>query len=162
MKIYIGSDHAGFEMKREIVAFLRAKKIPHEDVGPIYFDPEDDYPDYVGKVAEAVSKDPVEARGVVIGGSGQGEAMVANKFPHVRAVVFNGQYKPEDGRFVPEEIMLTRQHNDSNILALGARFLSIKEAVRAIELWINTPFSGEERHIRRVEKINKIESIWMK
>lgn len=156
MKIHIGSDHAGFEMKQKLVAFLQDMNFSVIDHGAKKLVPDDDYPDYITPVAEAVSKDS-NSKGIVLGGSGQGEAIVANKFPGIRCVVFNGQYKPEDGRFVPEEIMISRQHNDSNILSLGARFLSDEEAQRAVRLWLNTGFSGDERHERRLQKINNIE-----
>lgn len=156
MKIHIGSDHAGFEMKKKLVAFLQDMNFQVVDHGADRLVPDDDYPDYIAPVAEAVSLD-LESRGIVLGGSGQGEAIVANKFPGIRCVVFNGQYKPEDGRFVPEEIMITRQHNDANILSLGARFLSDDEAQRAVRLWLNTGFSEDERHLRRIEKIKNIE-----
>ncbi len=158
MHIHIGGDHAGFTMKKELIAFLKSHRYSITDYGAAAFDPADDYPDFIAPVAHNVSKNP-DDRGIVIGGSGQGEAIVANKFKGVRAVVFNGQYKPEDGRFVPEEIMLTRQHNDANILSLGARFLSIEEAERAVLLWLTTPFSEDERHVRRINKITDIEHI---
>jgi len=162
MRIHIGSDHAGFELKQVILELLSDMNFSVTDHGAQKLVQDDDYPDYVAPVAEAVSKDP-ESKGIVIGGSGQGEAIVANKFPGIRCVVFNGQYKPEDGRFVPEEIMLTRQHNDSNVLSLGARFLSREEAQKAVRLWIQTPFSEDERHIRRIEKIKAIENkLWQK
>ncbi len=156
MKIFIGSDHAGFEMKKHLVNFLQQKNYSVTDFGAKKMDTQDDYPDFCSQVADAVSGD-LESKGIVIGGSGQGEAIVANKYQNIRAVVFNGQYKPEDGRFVPEEIMITRQHNDANVLALGARFLSNAEAERAVDLWLKTPFSDEARHKRRIEKIKEIE-----
>jgi len=93
--------------------------------------------------------------GIVIGGSGQGEAIMANRFSRVRAVVFNGQYKPADGRKIPDEIKISREHNDANILSLGARFLDFDEALKAVLLWLNTPFSKEERHARRIAKIEQ-------
>jgi ribose 5-phosphate isomerase B len=105
--------------------------------------------------AKAVSGNPM-SRGIVIGGSGQGEAICANRFPRIRAVVFNGQYKPEDGREVPDEIVVSRQHNNANILSLGARFLNFEEAKDAVELWLRTPFSEDERHVRRLNKIDNI------
>jgi ribose 5-phosphate isomerase B len=93
---------------------------------------------------------------IVLGGSGQGEAIVANRFPHVRAVVFNGQYvSPDENRDIPNEIVLSREHNDANILSLGARFLSEEEAKNAVRLWLATPFSHDERHIRRIAKIEQ-------
>jgi len=156
MKIFIGSDHAGFQQKKHLIQVLQDMNYQVVDKGAFRENSDDDYPDFCALVAEEVSKDE-DSRGILIGGSGQGEAMVANKYPNIRAVVFNGQYKPTDGRFVPEEIMIARQHNDSNILSLGARFLSNTEAVRAVTLWLVTPFSGDERHVRRIKKIKKIE-----
>lgn len=154
-KIYIASDHAGFNLKEELKVFLSS--LGHEvlDMGNVSYNPEDDYPDFVSKVAFEISKNS-EARGIVIGGSGQGEAMVCNRFKGVRAVVFNGQYKPSEDRIVPNEIKLSREHNNSNIISLGARFLNSNEAKIAVNLWLGTKFSGEERHIRRIKKIDEI------
>lgn len=168
MKIFISSDHAGFELKQKLVPFLRG--LGHEvvDLGPEKFEADDDYPDYSVAVAreiatlsrngaEQTQKDAEEeAKGIIIGGSGQGEAMAANRFRGVRAVVFNGQYRPPDGREVPDEIALSRQHNDANVLALGARFLNFAEASAAVEKWLRTPFSGDERHVRRLRKIDEL------
>src|SRR3989344_3065140 len=143
MRIYIGSDHAGFELKGKLIPFLTARGCEVEDLGAYSFEPLDDYPDFIRPVAEAVAKDP-RSRGIIIGGSGQGEAMCANRFSGVRAVVFNGptyakvsvgkQYKP-DGTEIPDEIKLSREHNDANVLSLGARFLSIEEAKSAVKTW---------------------------
>jgi len=155
MKIYIGTDHAGFELKEALLPSVSS--LGHEvvDMGAKTFVEGDDYPDYVIPVAEAVSKDQ-NVRGIIIGGSGQGEAICANRFSGVRAVVFNGQYRPTDGRLVPYEIMITRQHNDANILSLGARFLTMEEAKESVKIWLETPFSGDERHVRRLKKIEDI------
>jgi ribose 5-phosphate isomerase B len=159
MKIFIATDHAGFELKDKLVPFLNS--LGHEvvDKGAFALDENDDYPDLIALAAKEVSDadgDP-NVRGIVLGGSGQGEAIVANKFPNVRAVVFNGQYERKDGEEVPDEIFLTRSHNDSNVLSLGARFISEDIAKRAVREWIDTPFSGEERHERRIRKIKEIE-----
>jgi ribose 5-phosphate isomerase B len=149
MKIYFGADHAGFELKNKLVAYVRDELgYDTEDLGAHVLDEDDDYPDFIAPVAERVSKDPEGARGIVLGGSGQGEAMVANKFPGVRAAVFYGGDK--------KIITLSREHNDANILALGARFLGESEAKEAVKLWLETPFSGEERHVRRLEKMSKL------
>jgi len=146
MKIYLGTDHAGFELKEKIKPFLLEKGYEVKDFGAFSFDGDDDYPDFIRPVAEAVSKDQ-ESRGIIFGGSGQGEAMVANRFSGVRATVYYGG--PED------IIRLSREHNDANVLSLGARFLDDEEAFNAVELWLSLPFSGEERHQRRVDKIDK-------
>jgi len=146
--IYLATDHAGFELKEKIKEFLKKAGYEVEDFGANTFEPEDDYPDFISKAAEKVSKDP-ENRAIILGGSGQGEAMVANKFPNVRAAVYYGS--------VEQMPSLTRQHNDSNILSLGARFLKEDEAIEAVKLFLQTPFSNESRHLRRIEKIKKIE-----
>ena len=144
MQIFIGSDHAGFELKEKIKAFLESKDHSVTDCGPEVFDPMDDYPDFISRVAEKKKKN-VQYHGIVIGMSGQGEAMVANRFPNIRAVVYYGG---------PREIItLSREHNDSNILSLGAKFLKEEEVNNIIELWLSTPFSGNERHIRRIKEI---------
>jgi len=156
MRILISSDHAGFELKEKICAFLRKRGYDVADLGPHEYDPQDDYPDFVAPLAAEVSENPAETRGIVIGGSGYGEAIMANRFPLVRAITFNGQYRPLDGREVPNLIKLSREHNDSNVLALGARFLSEVEAKEALALWLEVAFSGEERHKRRLQKIEML------
>ena len=148
MKVFLATDHAGFELKEKIKKHLSELGYEVEDCGAYEFDKDDDYPDFISKAAEKVSKDP-KSRAIILGGSGQGEAMVANKFPNVRAAIYYGSVEQIPG--------LTRQHNDSNILSLGARFLKEEEAIEAVKLFLQTPFSNEERHIRRIEKIKKIE-----
>ena len=158
MKIYIGSDHAGFGLKEILVPFLKNKGYEVVDKGAFEYNEGDDYPDFIALAAKEVSDaDAPNVRGIVLGGSGQGESIVANKFLNVRAVVFNGQYERKDGEEVPDEIFLTRSHNDSNILSLGARFITEDIAKRAVREWLDTPFSGEERHLRRIKKIEEIE-----
>ncbi len=154
--IFIASDHAGFELKNELLPFLRDLGYEPKDFGAYEFNADDDYPDFVVPLAKAVSESSGVEKGIIIGGSGQGEAMVANRFTHVRAVVFNGQYKPESGRHIPHEIITSREHNDANILSLGARFLSEKDAREAVETWLLTPFSNDERHVRRLKKLDEI------
>ncbi|OGF51587.1 ribose-5-phosphate isomerase [Candidatus Giovannonibacteria bacterium RIFCSPLOWO2_02_FULL_43_11b] len=149
MKIYIGSDHAGFELKSKLIAYLKEKGHEVEDKGAFKLDPEDDYPDFIKLVAEAVSKDPENSRGIVIGGSGQGEAIEANRFKHVRAEVYYGG-SPDSGL---ETVKLARQDNDSNVLSLGARLISEEEAKKAVEIFLSTPFGGG-RHQRRIEKLD--------
>ncbi len=144
MKVYLATDHAGFELKEKIKEFLVKEGFEVKDFGAYSLDLEDDYPDFISKAAQAISKDP-GSRAIILGGSGQGEAMVANKFPGVRAAVYYGKIEQ-----VP---CLTRQHNDSNVLSLGARFLKEEEAIEAVKLFLETPFSGEPRHVRRIEKI---------
>jgi len=149
MKIYFASDHAGFEMKKVLVEFVKELGFEVEDLGPKEFNPSDDYPLEIEKVGLEIFKNPDEAKGVVLGASGQGEAIVANRFPNVRAVVFYGQNM--------EIIKLSREHNDANVLSIGAKFVSIDEAKEALKLWLETPFSGDKRHVRRLEEIDKME-----
>lgn len=146
--IYLATDHAGFQLKEKIKEFLKKAGYEVKDFGALTFDPEDDYPDFISKAAQAVSKDP-SSKAVILGGSGQGEAMVANKFPSIRAAVYYGRLE--------QMPVLTRQHNNANVLSLGARFLTEEKAIEAVKLFLQTPFSEEPRHVRRIEKIKKIE-----
>ena len=154
-KVHIGSDHAGYELKESLKEFLISHDYEIIDHGAYEFDEDDDYPDFVFPVAQEVASDP-KAVGIILGGSGQGEAIMANRLKGVRAVVFNGQYEPMDGREVPNEIVVSREHNDSIILSLGARFLNYDEAREAVEVWLETEFSGEPRHIRRIAKLDQL------
>lgn len=150
MRVYLASDHAGFELKNKLVEFLKSEGYEVEDLGPTEFNPDDDYPDFVNPAAEKVSSDPASL-GIVIGGSGQGEAMVANKVKGIRAAVFYGG---------PVEIIkLSKEHNNANVLSLGARFLTEDEAKKTVKLWLETKFSGQARHVRRIEKIKNLEDI---
>jgi ribose 5-phosphate isomerase B len=152
-KIYIGTDHAGFAIKEKLVPFL--KKLGYEvvDCGDYKYNPTDDFPFFISKVAKAVALNPDDHIGIILGGSGQGEAIIANRYPHVRAAVYYG----EPGFFTKLDIVkLSREHNDSNILSLGARFLNVRLAKKAVKEWLATPFSGEERHRRRIKEIETI------
>ncbi len=149
MKIYIASDHAGFELKQHLASYLEENGLEIADKGPFEYNADDDYPDWISLVAEEVSQDPTNARGIVIGLSGQGEAMVANRFKDVRAGVYYGG--SED---IPK---LMREHNDANVLSLGAKFLSKQEAEQAVNIWIETQYSNDPRHTRRIEKIRAID-----
>jgi ribose 5-phosphate isomerase B len=146
MRIYIGSDHAGFEMKRNLISFLIEQQYEVFDCGPKQYDHDDDYPDYVSIVASSVSKDR-DAVGIVMGWSGTGEDIVANRFPNVRCALYYGGNK--------HIITLAREHNDCNMLSLASHFITTQEAREAVLLWLKTPFSGEPRHMRRIKKIEK-------
>ncbi len=146
-KIILGADHAGFELKEEIKKFLKNEGYEVQDEGAHEYDELDDYPDFVIPAARKVAKE--NAKGVIFGGSGQGEAIAANKVNGIRAAVYYG------GGL--ELVELSRLHNNANILSLGARFMAKEHAVEAVKLWLSTDFKGEERHVRRINKIKKIE-----
>lgn len=143
MKIYLGCDHAGFELKEKIKDFLSKQNLEVIDKGAFAFDQNDDYPDFIIPTANAVAQDQ-ESFGIILGGSGQGEQMSANRIKGVRALEYYG------GNL--EIVKLGREHNNANILSLGARFVNEAEAMQAIDLFLNTPFSGDERHLRRINK----------
>ncbi len=147
MKIYLGSDHAGFALKQKIKEFLEKSGYEAVDLGPYANDESDAYHDFILPVAKEISHDLIggtESKGIVFGGSGEGEAEAANRIDGVRAAVYYGG---------PLEIVkLSREHNNANILSIGARFVSEEAAAAAVQLWLETPFSGDERHIRRIMK----------
>jgi len=149
MKILLASDHAGFKLKEEINQFLTDEGFEIEDLGANVFDENDDYPEIMLPAAMRVVSDPINTKAIVFGKSGNGEAMICNRLPGVRAAVYHG------GNL--DIVRLSREHNDANILSLGAGFIESDEAKDAVKLWISTPFSNDERHIRRVEKLDAIE-----
>ena len=146
--ILFAADHAGFELKDQLLTFVKDLGYVTEDFGAHTLDLDDDYPGIMAPVGFKIGSNPEKYKAIILGGSGQGEAIVANRFPGVRAVVYYG------GNL--EIIKLSREHNDANILSLGARFLTSDEAKEAVKLWLETPFSGEERHVRRIEQIDSI------
>jgi ribose 5-phosphate isomerase B len=149
MKILVASDHAGFELKNAIVALLKSQGVDVEDMGAKSFDESDDYPTIMIPVAMQVASDPENTKAIILGKSGNGEAMVSNRFPGVRAAVYHGKNM--------EIVRLSREHNDANILSLAAGYVDEKEACEAVTLWLATPFSEDERHIRRNEMLDSIE-----
>jgi ribose 5-phosphate isomerase B len=150
MKIYLATDHAGFPLKEEVKKYLEEKGQGVYDCGALTLEPGDDYPEYMAQAAENVQKDSLHdpSLAIIFGGSGQGEAIVANRFRHVRAIVYAG------GNL--ELVKLGREHNDANVLAIGARFVTLAEVVQAIELFLTTPFSHAERHADRIIKIDEL------
>lgn len=148
-KIFLGSDHAGFELKEHIKKYLIKSGFNVGDKGSYKLDPQDDYPDFIVPVAKKVAENPENSRGIIFGASGQGEAIAANKVKGARAALYHG------GNL--DIVKLSRTHNNSNILSLGARFLTKEQAAEAVKLWLSTDFSGEERHARRIKKIDNIE-----
>ena len=145
MKIALATDHAGFDLKEKIKEQLLNQEYEVRDFGALTYDALDDYPDFITPAAEFISKNS-DYMGIILGGSGQGEAMAANRVKGIRAAVYyNG----------PKEIVeLSRVHNNSNILSLGARFLTFDEAMESINLWLSTNFEGD-RHQRRIEKLDR-------
>ncbi len=152
-KIYIGTDHAGFALKEKLVPFVKSLGYEVVDCGAYVLDPKDDDPIYVAPVARAVADNPEHVRGIILGGSGQGEAIVANRFPNVRAIVFYG--KP--GLFSRLDVIrLGREHNDANILSIGARFVGLSAAKKAVKRWLEIPFSNAARHVRRIKETEAV------
>lgn len=178
MKISIASDHAGFELKEFLVRELRSSGFDVYDHGAHELIPEDDYPVYIAKAAKDVSeyeesllsgadslkshdvhgKPKLQHVGIVIGGSGQGEAMVANKFPYVRAAVLYGGVMAGGSEDLLEKITrLSREHNDANVLSIGARFITEEEAIKMVRIWLEAKFSDDVKHQRRIDEIREIE-----
>ena len=153
MRIIFACDHAGFELKEHLKHNVSSWGYDVEDMGAFTYEAQDDYPDYVAPAARAVSEDNLQqTRAIIIGGTGQGEAIVANRFARVRAVVYAGEPRSSQTN-APTILMITREHNDANVLSLGARFLDAQTAEAAVLTWLETPFSNEERHVRRIQKI---------
>jgi ribose 5-phosphate isomerase B len=146
MKIYLAADHAGFELKEKIKNNLKENNYDIEDCGAFSFDQNDDYPDFISKAAEKVSKDQ-NAFAIVFGKSGAGEEIVANKFKGVRCVL----------GFCDENVRLSREHNNANVLSLGSAFVDFESAKTLTGIFLKTSFSGEDRHVRRINKIREIE-----
>jgi ribose 5-phosphate isomerase B len=150
MKIYLATDHAGFELKEKIKAHLEDEEHQVFDCGALTLEPGDNYPEYIARAAEKVQEDTMHDPSVAIifGGSGVGEAIVANRFKHVRAVVYaNGPL---------DIVKVSREHNDTNVLSIGARFVTENEAKQAVSLFLNTRFSHDERHADRIIQIEEV------
>jgi ribose 5-phosphate isomerase B len=146
MRVHLGSDHAGLELKDHLVGWLREQGHEPVDHGPFEFDGQDDYPVFCLRAAQGVvadQQDGVEALGVVIGGSGNGEQIAANKVPGVRAVL----------AWSEETAALGRQHNDANVISVGGRMHTVEEMTRFVGVFLGTAFSGEQRHARRIEML---------
>jgi ribose 5-phosphate isomerase B len=146
MRIHIGADHAAFEAKNAIAAALRQAGHQVVDHGAHQLDPEDDYPDFIIPAARAVAQEP-GARGVVLGGSGNGEVIAANKVPGVRAALIHSL----------ETARLARQHNDAQVASIGARMHSLEDCVALALAFVETEFSGQARHQRRIDQISRYE-----
>jgi ribose 5-phosphate isomerase B len=146
MRVYLGSDHAGFELKRRLIDHLTAQGHEPIDCGPFVYDDQDDYPPFVLAAAAATAAD-TSSLGVVIGGSGNGEAIAANKVPGVRAAL----------AWTTETAQLGRLHNNANVISMGARMVSGDDAVGFVDTFLATAFSGEQRHQRRIDLLSAYE-----
>ncbi|MEV4660212.1 ribose-5-phosphate isomerase [Micromonospora sp. NPDC049301] len=146
MRVYLGSDHAGFELKVHLANHLAKQGYDVVDVGPHSYDPDDDYPTFCLHTGDRVVADGT-GLGVVIGGSGNGEQIAANKVAGIRAAL----------AWNVETAQLARQHNDANVVAVGARQHTLDEATAIVEAFLNTPFSGNERHARRIAQVAEYE-----
>jgi ribose 5-phosphate isomerase B len=154
-KVYLAGDHAFFSLKGILVEYVRSLGYVVEDLGPHTLDPEDDYPDSVSLCAKRVAEES-GSFGIIGGGSGQGEAMAANRFKGIRAAVFYGREDLTEGGTGDgyDSVRLARFHNDANILSIGARFVTGEEAKKAVSIFLSMLFSGKERHQRRVDKLS--------
>ena len=165
MKVYFASDHAGFDAKNKLVEYVRDQlKLEVEDCGALSNDPQDDYPAIIAVAARRLSDDVATgkvSRAIVAGASGQGEAIVANRFKGVRCALYYGDPGSEQvdasGKHL-DILTSTREHNNANALSLGLRFLTLDQAKKAITLWLAAPFPGEPRHARRVAQIDQVSS----
>ncbi|MEU1618207.1 ribose-5-phosphate isomerase [Streptomyces sp. NPDC008238] len=147
MRVYLGSDHAGFELKNHLVGWLKANGHEPVDCGPHVYDAQDDYPPFCLRAAERTAADP-GSLGIVIGGSGNGEAIAANKVKGVRAVL----------AWSRDTATLGREHNDANVISVGARMHTTDEATAFVEVFLGTPYSGEPRHTRRIGMLTAYET----
>lgn len=143
MKIFLGADHRGFALKNELAAWLKGEGYTVEDLGAAEYVADDDYPDYGFAVGKAVAESPRERRGIVVCGSGVGIAVAANKVPGIRAALMHD----------PAIAAASRNDDDTNVLALGADYLNLETAKEVAMRWLATPFSGEARHQRRINKL---------
>lgn len=146
MRVHIGSDHAGFELKASLAQWLSANGHEPVDHGPPTFDPLDDYPPYCLRTAEAVAADP-DSLGVVVGGSGNGEQIAANKVAGVRAALAWNE----------QTAQLAREHNNARVVSVGSRMHTTEEALRLVEVFLGTAFSAEPRHVRRLDMLDEYE-----
>jgi ribose 5-phosphate isomerase B len=147
MRVHLGCDHAGLELKDHLVAWLTEHGHEPVDHGPVQYDAQDDYPVFCLRAAEAVAQDQ-DCLGIVVGGSGNGEQMAANKVKGVRAALVWSE----------ETASLAREHNDANVISVGGRMHSVEEVTRFVEVFLATPFSGDERHVRRIGQLTTYET----
>ncbi len=150
--LYLGADHRGFGLKEEVKKFLSQGKIRFEDLGNAVFDPKDDYPLFSERVAQKVSEDPERSRGILLCGSGVGVDIIANKFKGVRSALVW-----DDQEALTALVKQSREHDNANVLSLPADHLTGEQAQKIVKIWLETPFSGAARHVRRLQEISKLE-----
>lgn len=162
MRIALACDHAGFVKLKDLQEYLYGLGHECQNFGPVSLNPNDDYPDFITPAVTSVVSGKFD-RAIIVGGSGQGEAISANRFKGIRCAVFYGAVVPksevdikgEQSHDPYEIVRLARTHNDSNVLSLGARFISQQEMHQAVKIWLETEFSGDERHKRRIAKLDR-------
>jgi ribose 5-phosphate isomerase B len=147
MRVHLGGDHAAYELQRDLVTWLAGHGHDVVDHGPVEYDAHDDYPVFVLRAAQAVADDP-GSLGVVLGGSGNGEQMAANKVAGIRAAL----------AWSPQIAALSREHNDARVVSIGARFVTLEEGRQIVRAFLETPFSGEDRHQRRIDMVSAYET----
>jgi ribose 5-phosphate isomerase B len=162
VKVYFAADHAGFELKNKLLVYVRdTLMLDIEDCGAVVNNSEDDYPDIIARAAKLLAADVAQgfdSRAVIAGGSGQGEAMVANRFKDVRCALYYGEAGEQtdaSGKKL-DVIQSVREHNNANALSLGARFITEDAAKIAVKRFLELPFMREERHMRRVAQIEQL------
>ncbi len=148
MIIYIGADHRGFKLKETLKAYLVRSGYTVHDLGNDHYDEIDDYTDFAVKVTEKVSVNTSGSRGILLCGSGVGVDIVANKFPGIRSALVT----------IPNQAYVSRNDDDTNILSLAADYIDPEEAKKIVSVWLQTPFSNDEHHKRRLDKIKKLEN----
>lgn len=146
--VFLATDHAGLEHKQAVDDYLKENGYTTTDFGAFMKNPEDDFPIFISQAARTISTNPEGHAGIIFGGSGQGEAMMANRFPEVRAAVYYGGDT--------EVVRLAREHNNANVLAIGARFVSIEDSIKAVSLWLSTAPLPDKKYARRNQQIEQI------
>ena len=149
MKILLAADHAGFDLKNKVKEFLMSEGFTVEDMGAHVFVQDDNYPEIILPVAMRIVNDPENTKAIIFGKSGNGEAIICNRLPGVRAAVYHGKNL--------EIVRLSREHNNANVLSIGAGFVEFEEAREAVRLWISTSFSNDARHITRNNMLDAIQ-----
>ena len=162
MKVYFATDHGGFEIKNKLVEFVAGLGYEVEDCGAHTYEPSDDYTEIIARAAQKLATDEqagIRSKAIIAGGSGQGEAMMANRFKHVRCGVYYGEATRKQTDMSGKELDILsspRAHQNANCLSLGLRFITLDEAKNAVKRWLEIEFPGEERHARRIKQLDEL------